>query len=222
MKDLIYAVSVVYFCLHSISLSAEFKDLYVRISNKSSGRGLSCFDEFKNLCRNALEAVGYNITPCEPCDDNSTDINNHKRALKSSKNFETLLNRTVINVLLLEDNKDRCMESYNRWLCFTQYKFYNDSECTASCKCKPSIAVCNKVVQNCPYYTPSRYQSDTPSNENDTCEDTRDKTEDEKREVIYGGLPAFLCPSKDNKNRDMKYEYDVEKDDDRFACNCTM
>ena len=103
--------------------------------------------------------------------------------------FGQLFEGVIINNFLLQ-------ESYNRWLCFTQYKFYNDSECTASCKCKPSIAVCNKVVQNCPYYTPSRYQSDTPSNENDTCEDTRDKTEDEKREVIYGGLPAFLCPSK--------------------------
>ena len=61
--------------------------------------------------RNFFAAVGYNITPCEPCDDNSTDINNNERALKSSKNFETLLNRTVINVLLLEDNKDRCMVS---------------------------------------------------------------------------------------------------------------
>ena len=85
--------------------------------------------------RNFFAAVGYYITPCEPCDDNSTDINddnstdinddnstdinndnstdinNHERALESSKNFETLLNRTVINVLLLKDNKDRCMVS---------------------------------------------------------------------------------------------------------------
>ena len=57
MKDLIYAVSVVYFCLHSISLSAELEDLYVLISedNNCSGRGLSCFDEFENLCKNVLE-----------------------------------------------------------------------------------------------------------------------------------------------------------------------
>ena len=59
-------------------------------------------------------------------------------------------------------------------------------------KCKPSITVCDRVVQNCPYYTPSRYQSDVSIDDNDTGECTHERM----REVAYGGLPAFMCPSK--------------------------
>lgn len=45
---------------------------------------------------------------------NDTDLQmKHNTTLRSSKMFETLLNRTVVGVLLLEGNKDRCMVSKN-------------------------------------------------------------------------------------------------------------
>ena len=82
--------------------------------------------------RNFFPTVGYNITPCDDDDDddNSTEITNHERALNSSKNFETLLNRTVINVLLLKDNKDRCMVSKMIMQKFVCHPRHNPSGCT--------------------------------------------------------------------------------------------
>ena len=42
---------------------------------------------------------------------------------------------------------------------------------------RPCIGVCEDVLQSCPYYLPSRFQNNDKS-------------------VIYGGYPAFDCPSK--------------------------
>ena len=81
------------------------------------------------------------------------------------------------------------------WLCSTQlplFKLGNDSidGCNASdskvlgndglcyMRSKPCLSVCHRVLQNCPYYLPSKYQSD----------------EDLGAEFVFGGYPAFACP----------------------------
>lgn len=62
----------------------------------------------------------------------------------------------------------------------TQFSFSN----ATGCLCKPHISVCQRVLQNCPYYTPARLQSMGS-----------DKVpRGELREILYGGLPAFMCP----------------------------
>ena len=92
-----------------------------------------------------------------------------------------------------------CQELYKRWLCATKLTFYSsppnsttttddDDDPTSSSdgagmeesggpgRLRPCIGVCEDVLQSCPYYHPSRFQGD--------------------KSVIYGGYPAFDCPSK--------------------------
>lgn len=47
---------------------------------------------------------------------------------------------------------------------------------------KPCLDVCHSVLQKCPYYLPSKYQFVDEF--------------DLDREIIFGGYPAFACPSK--------------------------
>jgi len=60
----------------------------------------------------------------------------------------------------------------------TQFRFFNLTNNNASL-CRPHLNVCHHVVQQCPYYTPARDQ----------------KIGGDTREILYGGLPAFMCPS---------------------------
>ena len=64
----------------------------------------------------------------------------------------------------------------------TQFKFLSnvtDNSASRPCRCRPHLNVCHHVVQQCPYYTPAREQ----------------KVGKDTREILYGGLPAFMCPS---------------------------
>ena len=44
---------------------------------------------------------------------------------------------------------------------------------------KPCLQVCNRVVQQCPYYLPSKFQK---------------QNQNISEETIYGGYPVFDCP----------------------------
>ena len=79
-------------------------------------------------------------------------------------------------------------EYYKQWLCSTKLSFYSASLSDGSSDgeagldggpdpLRPCLSVCHNVLQSCPYYLPSRFQPDDQS-------------------VIYGGYPAFDCPSK--------------------------
>jgi len=59
----------------------------------------------------------------------------------------------------------------------TQYKFFKLDNDVAT-TCRPDLDICHKVVQECPYYTPARDQL----------------VKGDFREILYGGLPAFMCP----------------------------
>ena len=81
----------------------------------------------------------------------------------------------------------------------TQYNFSRINETdpdNSTIPCKPRLKVCQRVVQQCPYYTPERMQrlmrNGTSMNE-------------EPREILYGGLPAFMCPEESNKFCEVKF-----------------
>lgn len=61
-------------------------------------------------------------------------------------------------------------DAYNEWLCSTSLTLYTGDEE----EIKPCLDVCTRVVQECPYYLPSKFQADN--------------------EIIYGGYPVFDCP----------------------------
>ena len=73
----------------------------------------------------------------------------------------------------------------------TQYNFskINETDPDNSTPCKPHLEVCQRVVQQCPYYTPERLQR---LMRNGTSMD------EDPREILYGGLPAFMCPEESN------------------------
>ena len=81
--------------------------------------------------------------------------------------------------------------AYMEWLCSTQLPLFHDGDCSISsesnvqgsdqecpARFKPCLSVCYKVLQNCPYYLPSKYQSD----------------DELGKEFVFGGYPAFSCP----------------------------
>jgi len=71
--------------------------------------------------------------------------------------------------------------------------------------CKPGIEICNQVVQNCPYYSPARYQNYKDCN---------------KRQVIFGGLPAFMCPDASKKSSAVRDKILGRKNSGKFYPIC--
>ena len=103
---------------------------------------------------------------------------------------------THIRESFVTDAAHTSQEYYKQWLCSTKLSFYNsslNSMDSASLsngssdgeagqdggpdRLRPCLSVCHNVLQSCPYYLPSRFQPNDQS-------------------VIYGGYPAFDCPSK--------------------------
>ena len=100
-------------------------------------------------------------------------------------------------------------ENYKRWLCASKLTFVNssgDADSNVSnissstfsspsndtfnlegnvTRMRPCLSVCHDVLQICPYYLPSRFQP-KPNGSEDFFQ------------VIYGGYPAFDCPSEDD------------------------
>ncbi len=92
-------------------------------------------------------------------------------------------------------------DSYKRWLCSSSLNLFintstidepDNSSCSSKpvnislvnetlMLSKPCLSVCQRVVQSCPYYLPSSFQTDVTNNDT--------------KEVVYGGYPAFDCPS---------------------------
>ena len=48
-------------------------------------------------------------------------------------------------------------EAYDEWLCATFLELYNNTNGTVEVA-KPCLGVCTRVVQQCPYYLPSKFQ----------------------------------------------------------------
>lgn len=58
--------------------------------------------------------------------------------------------------------------------------YVQDSNGSVYIRVKPCLTVCEEVLQECPYYLPSPYQSDSVLS----------------NATVYGGYPAFACPGK--------------------------
>ena len=67
-------------------------------------------------------------------------------------------------------------DAYNEWLCSTLLSLYSLDANGNPAEIKPCLRLCTRVVQQCPYYLPSKFQQQA------------------ENEIIYGGYPVFDCP----------------------------
>jgi hypothetical protein len=133
------------------------------------------------FCARAFANLGYCIqTVSNDTGPNITTYSDSELKAKISNiavfasEFWNLLDRTLVGVYLSSDQqRDICKGAYDEWLCSISLSLYsaNGSELV-----KPCLGVCTRVVQQCPYYLPSKFQ---------------DGADDE---IIYGGYPVFDCP----------------------------
>ena len=105
--------------------------------------------------------------------------------------------------LSLSHTHTHTQDNYKKWLCASNLPFYvNKSngcvDCRSApcignssiCRLKPCISVCHSVLQTCPYYLPSRFQT-VPQSLDDI-----NRPNSNESEIISGGYPAFDCPSR--------------------------
>lgn len=160
------------------------------------------------FCERSLTRLGRCVTFEPYSDDNSTTVYNANSLMAKIKEIDRILlgyfgvlDRTLVGVYLrTEGHRCQCLELYKRWLCATKLIFYTNSTDNATSsnvtsasmgedgglpdRLCPCIGICEDVLQSCPYYHPSRFQS--ISRDNSSSSNTKS--------IIYGGYPAFDCP----------------------------
>ena len=134
----------------------------------------------------------FSMFPLFPCFSMFPLLRNRMFRLLWTTSLEYI--NTLYMVPSISDAILHAQEFYKRWLCATKLIFYNATSTSMGAgvgpaRLRPCIGVCENVLQSCPYYLPSRFQSTNSTSQNESSSSI-------PQSVVYGGYPAFDCPSK--------------------------